>query len=223
MAAFVIASLGATPASGAAFNQPAADAAPDYRSACPSVQRAIKFYSLRVAYWRDKMGAAVPQRRGSTGGISMHSDLPGRCPRYRAHALQRKSYATRTRAEMWIAEHVLSDFRVLAGARAWHQAVAEAQKPYPGTTAWLLSCSASEGGWGRWVPNSQGSGVGGWLQFHPSTFAGFSWRARVDAARRGYIVPGSASSWYSPLGQALAGAWGITHGMRSHWAGSGCR
>ena len=121
-----------------------------------------------------------------------------------------------------IAHRTLTDFTVTSGNRAWHRAVREVQKVYPGTESWLLSCSASEGGHGRWVPNSQGSGVGGWLQFMPGTWAGFYRRAEIEANQKKFRVPSSANSWYSPLGQALAGAWAITHGMRHHWVGHGC-
>lgn len=116
----------------------------------------------------------------------------------------------------------LHDYVVRDGNNAWLRAVREVQRPYPGTESWLISCSSSEGGHGRWVPNSQGSGVGGWLQFMPGTWSGFYRHAADEVTARGYRVAETASSWYSTLGQALAGAWGITHGMRSHWAGSGC-
>lgn len=85
-----------------------------------------------------------------------------------------------------------------------------------------MSCSASEGGHGRWVPNSQGSGVGGWLQFMPGTFWRMYGAAHADVTGRGFLIPRSAASWYSPLGQALAGAWGVMNGRRHEWAGHGC-
>ena len=181
---------------------------------CRSARKAVRWYRGRHADWLKLRGVPRPQS-GRT---------PRSCAdaRYLAGVAKSRSFKARTGTERWISSHVLTDFRVVDGARAWHRAVQEAQRPYPDTEAWLMSCSASEGGWGRWVPNSQGSGVGGWLQFHPGTFAGFSWRARVDAASRGFIVPGSASSWYSPLGQALAGGWAITNGRRHHWVGAGC-
>jgi hypothetical protein len=141
---------------------------------------------------------------------------------YLAHVLQRKARAWRLRAERWVDRHTLRDFTVRPGASAWRRAVREVQRVYPGTEGWLLSCSASEGGWGRFVWNTQGSGCGGWMQFQPSTFVGFYARALADVRARGYRVPGSAASFYSPLGQALAGAWAIRNGMRHHWFGSGC-
>lgn len=121
-----------------------------------------------------------------------------------------------------LSERSLRDFEVRPGYSGWQRAVREVQRAYPGTDGWLLSCSASEGGWGRWVPNSQGSGVGGWLQFMPGTFSGFVRHAIADVRSRGFLVPESAWSWYSPLGQALAGAWGVTNGKSHHWVGHGC-
>lgn len=89
---------------------------------------------------------------------------------------------------------------------------------------WLWSCSAprSEGGHGRWVRNTSGSGAGGWLQFMPGTFYGVIDRAIVEGRRRGMRVPAVARSWYSPLGQALAGVEMLRQGRRGEWAGYGC-
>lgn len=117
--------------------------------------------------------------------------------------------------------------RELPETNDWRTAVRIAQRVYPNTEDWLLSCSASEGSWGKWVPNREGSGVGGWMQMYPSTFwrmwgAGSYVGAIDDMAARGFVWPESAASWYSPLGQALASAWGLTHGRRGEWHGSGC-
>lgn len=116
----------------------------------------------------------------------------------------------------------LRDFEVRVGSNAWLRAVEEAQRPYPGTSSWLKSCSSTEGGWGRWVPNNQGAPPGGWLQFYESTFWRMWATAKADVQARGYRLPSSAASWYSPLGQALAGAWGLTNGRRHEWNSSGC-
>lgn len=93
-----------------------------------------------------------------------------------------------------------------------------------GVAAWERSCSriGSEGGWGRWVSNTQGSGAGGWLQFMPGTFNSVIGRAIGSARRRGMYVPSSARSWHSPLGQALAGVQMLADGRRNEWTGSGC-
>ena len=141
---------------------------------------------------------------------------------------QKRAYEARQDYYRWRESHwVLKDFKVASGNNAWQRAVREAQKAYPGTEWWLLSCSSTEGGWGRWVPNSDGYPPGGWMQMYEST-----WRrmwgldghsgAKQDLARKGYKVPASAESWYSPLGQALASAWGFTHGRRGEWNSSGC-
>lgn len=124
--------------------------------------------------------------------------------------------------------------RELPETNDWRTAVRIAQRAYPGTESWLLSCSATEGSWGKWVPNREGSGVGGWMQMYPSTFStmmhGYylpragrwfpgAWK---DLQQRGFIVPKSADSWYSPLGQALASAYGMLNGRKGEWHGSGC-
>ena len=226
MTAAVIASViaGSAPSSGtggadssgaAPSVVPASKAAPDR---CPSARRAVRFYSHRIAEHRAKIG----QERVATGMPSRTSATVGAkqsCPRYLARVLRRSARAWRLRAERHL---TLRDYDVRPGYSGWRRAVDEVQKAYPGTKAWLLSCSASEGGWGRFVWNTQGSGCGGWLQYVPSTFVGFFARAEADVRRRGFRVPRSASSLYSPLGQALAGAWAYRNGLSFHWFGRGC-
>jgi len=168
------------------------------------------------------MGAGDSLRaRGKRSRVQLRA-VRSACPRYLAHVLQRKARAARLEYERWDEERTLDDFRVLEGNNAWHRAVHEAQRPYPGTEPWLLSCSASEGGHGRWVPNGDGSGAGGWLQFMSGTFWRMYGAARADVIARGFRVPSSAADWHSPLGQALAGAWGVTHGRSGEWYGGGC-
>lgn len=93
---------------------------------------------------------------------------------------------------------------------------------YFGYQSFLRSCPRSEGGFGQFVYNTQGSGAGGWLQFMEGTF----WSVIDDAIRhareRGMFVPSSARSWYSPLGQALAGIEMLRDGRRGEWSGSTC-
>ena len=112
--------------------------------------------------------------------------------------------------------------RTLPNASSWAEAISYAQRPYPGTSGWLWSCSGSEGGSGGWVSNNEGSGAGGWMQFMSGTFWRMWSAAKYDVESRGFIVPAEAASWYSPLGQALAAAWGLTHGRSHEWVGSGC-
>lgn len=131
--------------------------------------------------------------------------------------LSRASYQEWTRSRFVIRER-----------RTWAAAVQHVQKAYPGTSGWLLSCSADEGGWGHWKPNKDGYPPGGWLQFYHSTWVrmfglGSYTGAIDDLSKRGFTIrERSVASWYSPVGQALAGAWGVTHGRSGEWAGAGC-
>jgi hypothetical protein len=184
---------------------------------CPFALNGLRWYSHWRTYWREKKGAVVPPSEALQAASA--NDLPGRCSRVRrlAEVARWQAYVARYRYKQWLEERL-----TLRAFDRWQQAVQETQRAYPGTASWLMSCSASEGGWGRWVPNSQGAPPGGWLQFYESTFWRMWSAAHADIKARGYHVPRSAHSWYSPLGQALAGAWGVTHGRRHEWAGSGC-
>ena len=64
-----------------------------------SARRAVKFYAGRLAYWRDRMGAAQRQGRFATASRSVR--IRG-CPRYLAHILQRKAYALRKAYARWV-------------------------------------------------------------------------------------------------------------------------
>lgn len=130
---------------------------------------------------------------------------------------RQRAYSARMAYERW-----LSSQKVIHERAWWTDAVREAQKAYPGTEEWLLSCSSSEGGYGRFVMNSQGSGAGGWLQFMYGTFVSFYRSAHTDLQSRGFEVPESAYDWHSPTGQALAGAWGVSNGYSYHWSGYKC-
>jgi hypothetical protein len=184
------------------------------RPRCASAKRAVVFYRKRTTYWNDRR--SVPSRVGRK---------PHGCSdaRYLAHVWAERMSLARRGFERWVERNLtLTDPSLRPGANAWLRAIDEAQKPYPGTEGWLISCSASEGGHGRWVPNGYGSGAGGWLQFLEGTFWRMWGAARSDVRSRGYRVPTSAASYYSPLGQALAGAWGVTHGRSHEWYGGGC-
>jgi hypothetical protein len=105
----------------------------------------------------------------------------------------------------------------------WLTAVRHVQRVWPGTAEWLISCSATEGGHGRFVMNTQGSGAGGQMQFMHGTFYGTIYPAIGEAIARGFRIPNTASSWYSPLGQAVAAAYLRYHGRdRGQWTGAGC-
>ena len=91
-----------------------------------------------------------------------------------------------------------------------------------GPQAFLRACPNGEGGFGRWVSNTGGSGAGGWLQFMSGTFYGIIDSAIANARAAGMRVPASARSWYSPLGQALAGRQMLADGRRGEWTGANC-
>lgn len=188
-------------------------------SGCPSAKRAVRFYQGMYVHHLGSMGREV----------DVEFEHPQACERARFLADRWKQKAANVRETSVKWRYTLRDFVVRDGNRAWERAVQEVQRVYPGTSGWLLSCSASEGGHGRWVAYGGGpyyegySGVGGWLQFMPGTFWRMFDAAQEDMAQRRFNVPASAASWLSPLGQALAGAWGVTNGRSHEWAGYGCR
>ena len=63
--------------------------------ACPSAKKAVRFYARRINDRLVKMGAALSRDADRTPSSG------GRCPRYLAHVLQRKAYATRKKHEKW--------------------------------------------------------------------------------------------------------------------------
>ena len=112
---------------------------------------------------------------------------------------------------------------VLTANLNWWLATDYANKVFPGTRSWLISCSGSEGGHTSWVPNRQGSGAGGWLQFMSGTFYAYVFDAFSAARSRGYLVMRSWMNWLSPAGQAITGGYMRWSGRDgSHWVGSGC-
>lgn len=113
-------------------------------------------------------------------------------------------------------------WRILPEAHDWSVAVDVTQRVFPGSKGWLLSCSASEGGHGGFVWNHQGSGAGGWLQFLRGTFERHVDDAISIAKHRGFRLPASTRSYYSPLGQSLTGGYMWNRGWTGQWYGSGC-
>lgn len=104
----------------------------------------------------------------------------------------------------------------------WLAAVAFADRVWPGSAVWLMNCSASEGGHGDWVPNTGGSGAGGWMQFLNGTFYGNVDMAFTEARHKGFVLEPTDRDWYSSVGQAVTAAWMYVHGGRGQWYGSGC-
>ncbi|MBA3565222.1 MAG: hypothetical protein H0W31_00015 [Actinobacteria bacterium] len=166
------------------------------------------------------------------------------CPRVLllAHRWKARAYHARLALERFQERrYVLRDYAYYDGGRAWLRAVDEVQRVFPGTSGWLISCSAAEGGHGRWVGyGGQGYStwlrdsdtVGGNLQFRFSTFRGMYRRALDHLRSRDFKVPehlrdpGDDVAWRSALGQALAGGWARWSGNDdSHWSaswGRGC-
>lgn len=107
-----------------------------------------------------------------------------------------------------------------------------ADRIFPGTYSWLMSCSGGEGGHGGFVMNHLGSGAGGNMQFMYSTYDAYDNAAIKEANRRGARLPAalrdSGFGWQSPLGQAITAAFmrgvlGISHNHWSPAVDSACR
>lgn len=179
------------------------------KAMCLDARRALTYYRMKRHKWMTLRGVKNKLELAQPKGCAQ--------VRLKVKKAQANAKLERLRYTRWV-----TSTYTLRERQRWLDAVEEAQKAYPGTAWWLKACSADEGGWGRWVPNSQGSGAGGWLQFMHGTFVGFNRHALDDVKKRGFYHPESARSWYSPLGQALAGAWGYKNGYSYHWEGSGC-
>lgn len=134
---------------------------------------------------------------------------------------------------------------MLRDHESWQAAIREVQKVFPGTAAWLDSCSDAEGmspsrdrqfyvygfkpfSWSAWYSDT----VGGPGQIRPSTFSGMYWSGLKYVLDHGFRVPkhllrADAYSWQSMLAQAIAMGWArYTGNDNSHWSASwdnGCR
>lgn len=120
---------------------------------------------------------------------------------------------------------ILADHQ-LADTDDWNVATIQADRVYPGVRGWLLSCSSGEGGHGRFVWNTQGSGAGGWMQFMQGTYDAYENAALNEVRSHGWVIPPGSTGWYRPLGQALVAGYMRVHGWSHiHWApslDSGC-
>ena len=209
---------------------PAAQAAPDHHKPllakeqkaksranfCPDHRRALAHYRIKHSHWLALRGVG---KRLTADELRQ----PHGCAYTRYLALKWKVRAAKAKRayDRWVAHFVINE------QPTWIRAMREVQKAYPGTESWLRSCSSTEGA-GRnlsinyFQMNHQGSGAGGWLQFMESTFWRMFTAAKEDVESRGFIIPASAASWSSRIGQALAGGWAATHGATGEWSGSGC-
>jgi hypothetical protein len=192
----------------------------NYGERCASARNAVVHY--RALTWA-RQDAREGARADRTPVVRSKTCRWARYAADEWQARARSAKRTLERHLSLVSQHLtLRDFEVTSGNHAWLRAIEEAQKPYPNTAARLKSCSSTEGGWGRWVPNSDGFPPGGWMQMYESTFWRMWATAKADVTARGFRVPNSAASWYSPLGQALASAWGLTNGRRHEWSSRGC-
>lgn len=114
------------------------------------------------------------------------------------------------------------DFEISATDN-WVRAMGYAQRPFPGTLAWLefisnRECRACWTTPGGFVCNYEGSGACGPMQFMSGTFYGHADDARAWLKDHHYIVDESTWAWQNPLGQALTAAYmRYTHQDGCHW------
>lgn len=188
-------------------------------SASPGAAGAARPVSIRIAWLQDRVG-------------------------WHRYVCHRGAHATRTfhcQALRWSSRELRQArserYYRLPATSDWGVAVRLAQRVFPGTARWLLSCSASEGGHGAWKPYraygrayyagyERTDSVGGWMQFRPSTFRPY-YRVTVAYVRaHGFRVRLSVDDWLSgwrdPLAQALtAGYMRVVMGNSGwHWAAS---
>lgn len=167
-----------------------------------------------------------------------------RTPISATQKIRQCSYAGWVEGLWWrrlVAIKKVARWKILPETNDWATAVEIAQRVYPGTASWLLSCSASEGGHGPWVwyGGRTWSGyhvgndylgmdtVGGWMQFRFSTFDPYAPQAFRSVRARGFFLPdfgeGRYDAWRDPLAQALTAGYMRYFGRDGHhWAGSGC-
>ena len=207
-----------------------------YGERCRSARLAVAHYRALTWERQDAREGARADRTPVVRGKTC------RWARYAADEWQaraRSAKRTLTRHLSLVSQLTLEDFAFAPGNHAWRRAVREVQRVFPGTESWLLSCSAAEGGHGRWVGYSgvaystwlrDSDTVGGPLQFRFSTFTGMFRRGAEHARERGFRLPShlsdSTTAWRSALGQAIAGGWArYTGNDDSHWSaswGRGC-
>ena len=161
--------------------------------------------SQRTLTWQCQESLGTPRTKASAGVWALPASVP-----YRkwvlAHWKTQKASCQKT-----LKAHTIPL------TNDWVTATALADRVFPGTQRWLLSCSSGEGSHGGFVMNHQGSGAGGWMQFLSSTYYAHNDTAFYVARSMGFLIPEAANSWYHPLGQAITAAYLRTHGGSSNW------
>lgn len=207
---------------------------------CRSARQAVSFYRSATHVWQllrdaESLAGPSPLVRGKSC----------RWARYAASEWQERARSARVTYKKWVERWTLKDFRFAEGNHAWSKAVREAQRVFPGTESWLLSCSSAEGGHGRWVgfdgvPYStwlrDSNTVGGPMQFRFGTFTWAYNRGLAYVRSQRFRVPLRLNdvsttermtvAWRSALGQAIAAGWARYTGSDGwHWKaswGNGC-
>ena len=172
---------------------------------CQQAHKGIEFYTKATHKWQAALGVKKAK-------ISSVRPIGCAYVKWVAKRWKKRAYTWRKKHEAAVIPHTTD----------WLTAVNLAQRIFPGTSRWLLDCSSSEGGWGRWVPNGDGSGAGGWMQFLSGTFYGNVDAAFSTARRLGFRIAPEARSWYSATGQAITAAYMLGIGQRGQWYGSRC-
>lgn len=179
---------------------------PAYRANVTKWNRAAVTYRNKAAYWR--------HQRFTPGHVNSLHVRFGFIYDVNAAARRAKIYrwaninhwrAYQREAAIWNARN--ADI---------HKAIWGASRAYGVSASWLHACVHSEGGHGRWVWNTSGSGAGGWFQFMRGTFYGY-----VHKAQRGKF-PARFKNWNSRVGQAYTAAYMFKIGESKQWTGHGC-
>jgi len=190
-------------------------------------QLARKVATFRSTTWACQDTLGIQRTRASASAWA----LPGSIA-YRGWVLEQ----WQTKASSCLK---LQHQRLLPNPNDWQTSVRVVQRAFPGTESWLLSCSAAEGGHGRWVRYGGGSyysgyeytdAVGGWPQYRWSTFKGHYRHGLESLRSRGFVVhlppPEDVKAWLLPMGHAIAAGWARWSGNDdSHWSaswGNGC-
>jgi hypothetical protein len=175
---------------------------------CTESIKAIDFYRKSTHQWQDYFG--IKRSKYSKAKIK-----PGACKyaQWVARRWQKAAFGYRS----WnnTIEHADRDFDLAAKLATF---------VFPKITYERLWSRANvEGGHGKWVWNTQGSGAGGWFQFMEGTYYGRSDEAFAEARKQGFPLPAKFNSWRSLVGQNITAAYMFDLGLECSgegWAAS---
>lgn len=195
------------------------------------VQKQLRRSLMVIGFWENKGKWLRATRKEKCWQVPWQRSCTIARASYRLHT----ALAATARKKLWSELPTPND---------WVTSVRVIQRVFPGTEAWLLSCSSAEGGHGRFVvyggggyyPGAEhdktfhGDMVGGPMQYMWGTFKGH-YRHGLDSLRsRGFRIslpaPDDVRAWLSPTAQAIAAGWARWSGNdNSHWSasfGNGC-